>query len=232
MPQGVRLRCAPPAAASCGPAAANAAHPGPRAKPAPACPSPSTAVAGHARGSAPAARSSGSGRLRQRPQRRLLRRAQRGGESEVRLARRLPAASACRRSARSAKTSAAPDRKCGISGIWPPVEPSTAWFGNTNQFPPLISSIPRRVMLSGPGACDVAARHGADAALDPDRGVDVHDDAEDQHECGDRVHSTAMRTTVMLKAGVKYGRQITKPVTAARPCRPPCTQNSSFCPAL
>ncbi|MNO98570.1 hypothetical protein D3C76_903180 [compost metagenome] len=38
------------------------------------------------------------------------------------------------------------------------------------------------MVLARPGAADPAMQHGADRALDPDTGVDVHDDAEDQHE--------------------------------------------------
>uniref|UniRef100_A0A1I8AP84 Efflux RND transporter periplasmic adaptor subunit n=1 Tax=Steinernema glaseri TaxID=37863 RepID=A0A1I8AP84_9BILA len=40
------------------------------------------------------------------------------------------------------------------------------------------------MVLARPRAADPAMQHGADRALDPDAGIDVHDDAQHQHEAG------------------------------------------------
>ncbi|MNR42127.1 hypothetical protein D3C85_1606070 [compost metagenome] len=41
------------------------------------------------------------------------------------------------------------------------------------------------MVFAGPGLADPAVEHGADRALDPDAGVDMDDDAEDQHPGGE-----------------------------------------------
>src|SRR5260221_9815470 len=41
---------------------------------------------------------------------------------------------------------------------------------------------PRAMVLPRPTGRNHAARHGADRSLDPDSGIDVNDDGEDQHE--------------------------------------------------
>src|SRR5580765_5944836 len=46
---------------------------------------------------------------------------------------------------------------------------------------------PQAMMLPRPAVADLAARHRAHGTRDPDRRVDVHDDAADQHEAAERV---------------------------------------------
>ncbi|MOA09058.1 hypothetical protein D3C78_1288650 [compost metagenome] len=46
------------------------------------------------------------------------------------------------------------------------------------------------MVLFRPGATDPTMQHRADRALDPDPGVDVHNDAQHQHESGQRVQQS------------------------------------------
>ncbi len=75
-------------------------------------------------------------------------------------------------------------------------------------------------------------QHGADRALDPDAGVKLHDDAENQHEARQRVTSDARRIAPMSKKWLKYARQITTPLTNNTSMHNNRVQNSSFCPAF
>src|SRR5690606_10257556 len=52
---------------------------------------------------------------------------------------------------------------------------------------PYLLAEPRAMMLERPAGGDVSAGHRANRPSYPDRGVDVHDDAEDQHERTERV---------------------------------------------
>src|SRR5690606_6027732 len=48
-------------------------------------------------------------------------------------------------------------------------------------------TVPELVVLARPAVADLAGEHGAEGALDPDRGVDVDDDRHHQHEGGEGV---------------------------------------------
>ncbi|MNH28438.1 hypothetical protein D3C79_886040 [compost metagenome] len=48
-------------------------------------------------------------------------------------------------------------------------------------------------------------QHGADRALDPDTGVDVHDDAEDQHEARQCVGKRCQANRAYIKEVTEIG---------------------------
>src|SRR6185295_19699866 len=84
-----------------------------------------------------------------------------------------------------------PDRAAGRRGAvrrcryrWVRRPPLSASFVTLGR----LLAQPLAMVLPGPAAGDRAARHGADAAFHPDRGVEMDDpDADDDHG-GGRVH--------------------------------------------
>jgi hypothetical protein len=98
----------------------------------------------------------------------------------------------------------------------------------------LLNTLPKppRMMLPGPPEGNGSTHHRADGPFDPNGGINMHDNPDDQNKRGNRMHNRREANHVNREKNEKYRRHITIPLASNSTRQATITKNSSFCPAL